>query len=104
MLLLVGFLCTNSSGVIGLAVALGIVNWLIFFGLLWYVIRGGCPQTWTGLSLEAFSDLWDFLRLLVSCSGMAVGSGCCYYLICIFLGIVFDWTYNYGVEMNSMSP
>ena len=57
------FVYQLKLGVIGIAVALGIANWLTFFGLFWYVIRGGCPQTWTGFSLEAFSGIWDFFKL-----------------------------------------
>lgn len=50
-------------GLIGTAVALDLSWWVIVFGLLWYTVWGGCPQTWTGFSMQAFSGLWDFLKL-----------------------------------------
>ena len=50
-------------GVVGTAVALSASWWLLFVGLIAYTVCGGCPLTWTGLSVEAFSDLWEFTKL-----------------------------------------
>ncbi|KAK0604023.1 hypothetical protein LWI29_011270 [Acer saccharum] len=36
---------------------------VLVFGLYGYVICGGCPLTWTGFSMEAFSGLWEFVKL-----------------------------------------
>jgi len=36
---------------------------VLTLGLFGYSVWGGCPLTWTGFSVEAFSGLWDFLKL-----------------------------------------
>lgn len=50
-------------GLVGLAIALDISWWLLVIGLFAYAALGGCPQTWTGFSVQAFSGLWEFLKL-----------------------------------------
>lgn len=50
-------------GVAGAAVALSIASWVMAFGLLAYATCGWCPLTWTGLSMQAFSRLWEFVKL-----------------------------------------
>ncbi|CAN1288533.1 Protein DETOXIFICATION 27 [Linum perenne] len=37
-------------------------SWIVLF-LCGYTVWGGCPLTWTGFSMEAFSGLWDFAKL-----------------------------------------
>ncbi|KAK7834042.1 protein detoxification 28, partial [Quercus suber] len=46
-------------GVVGTAATLNFSWWVLVFGLLAYTIYGGCPLTWTGFSIEAFSGLWE---------------------------------------------
>lgn len=53
-------------GVVGLAIVLDISWWLVFLGLFGYATLGGCPQTWTGFSIQAFSELWEFLKLSIA--------------------------------------
>ncbi|KAK4842837.1 hypothetical protein QYF36_000655 [Acer negundo] len=50
-------------GVVVTAASLNISWWVLVFGLYGYVICGGCPLTWTGFSMEAFSGLWEFVKL-----------------------------------------
>ncbi|KAI3992908.1 hypothetical protein MKX01_034258 [Papaver californicum] len=50
-------------GVIGAAATLNISWWIIVLGLFSYIACGGCPETWTGFSMEAFSGLWEFFKL-----------------------------------------
>lgn len=50
-------------GVVGAAIALDVSWWVLVFGMYAYVAYGGCPLTWTGFSMEAFSGLWEFLKL-----------------------------------------
>lgn len=57
------FIYVWDFGVVGAAIALDISWWVLVFGLYGYTACGGCPLTWTGLSMEAFSGLWDFLKL-----------------------------------------
>ncbi|WJX61916.1 hypothetical protein P8452_46963 [Trifolium repens] len=50
-------------GVIAL-VASGNVAWFVLvFGFFVYAVLGGCPYTWTGFSMKAFSDLSGFAKL-----------------------------------------
>ncbi|XP_031107852.1 protein DETOXIFICATION 27-like isoform X2 [Ipomoea triloba] len=53
-------------GIIATALALSFTWWLIVVGLFVYTVSGGCPLTWTGFSMEAFSDLWAFFKLSIS--------------------------------------
>ncbi|KAK2989387.1 hypothetical protein RJ640_023452 [Escallonia rubra] len=57
------FVYRLNLGVVGAAVALDISWWLLFFGQFGYCVWGGCPNTWTGFSIQAFSGLWEFLKL-----------------------------------------
>ncbi|XP_027093455.2 protein DETOXIFICATION 27-like isoform X1 [Coffea arabica] len=57
------FVYQFDMGVIGAAVALDISWWVLVLGMLGYTVWGGCPQTWTGFSMQAFSGLWEFTRL-----------------------------------------
>lgn len=52
-----------KMGVVGIAVACDISWWVLPIGLMAYSAGGGCPNTWTGFSLEALSGLWDFVKL-----------------------------------------
>ncbi|XP_059624214.1 protein DETOXIFICATION 27-like isoform X2 [Cornus florida] len=50
-------------GVFGAALTLCLSWWVLVLGLFGYTVCGGCPQTWTGFSIEAFSGLWEFVKL-----------------------------------------
>ncbi|GAB4861311.1 Protein DETOXIFICATION 27 [Ancistrocladus abbreviatus] len=50
-------------GVVGLSIALDVSWWAMVFGLLAYTVFGGCPDTWSGFSWQAFSGLWEFVKL-----------------------------------------
>ncbi|KAJ4701401.1 Protein DETOXIFICATION [Melia azedarach] len=71
-------------GVVGAAVALDISWWVLFFGLFGYTAFGGCPLTWTGLSTEAFSGLWEYTKLSVA-SGVMLCLENWYYRILILM-------------------
>ncbi|CDP01535.1 unnamed protein product [Coffea canephora] len=71
-------------GLMGACVILNISWWLIVIGLLAYVFCGGCPQTWAGFSFEAFSGLWEFLKLSAS-SGVMLCLENWYYRILIVM-------------------
>ena len=53
-------------GVAGTMATVGISWWISVLILLAYSVCGGCPLTWTGLSFEAFTGLWEFLKLSAS--------------------------------------
>ena len=53
-------------GLVGTAATLNISWCGLVIGLLGYTVWGGCPLTWSGFSLEAFSGLWEFTKLSIS--------------------------------------
>ncbi|KAM4121550.1 hypothetical protein ACJW30_01G013100 [Castanea mollissima] len=57
------FVIVWDFGLVGAIVALDISWWTLGVGLYLYVVCGGCPLTWSGLSVQAFSGLWEFLKL-----------------------------------------
>ncbi|KAL8034258.1 hypothetical protein ABFX02_12G015800 [Erythranthe guttata] len=71
-------------GVIGTALTLNISWWVVVLGLFLYTVCGGCPLTWTGFSTEAFSGLWEFLKLSAS-SGVMLCLENWYYRILIVM-------------------
>ncbi|KAI3966638.1 hypothetical protein MKW92_030381 [Papaver armeniacum] len=72
-------------GVIGAAAAtLNVSWWIIVLGLLSYTVGGGCPETWTGFSMEAFSGLWEFFKLAMA-SGIMLSLENWYYRILVLM-------------------
>ncbi|KAI5669796.1 hypothetical protein M9H77_19649 [Catharanthus roseus] len=71
-------------GLVGIAVTLNISWWVVVLGMFGYTVCGGCPLTWSGLSIEAFSGLWDFLKLSAS-SGVMLCLENWYYTVLILL-------------------
>ncbi|KAE7999993.1 hypothetical protein FH972_004365 [Carpinus fangiana] len=78
------FVYRLQLGVVGIAVTLNFSWWVLVFGLLSYAVCGGCPLTWTGFSTEAFSDLWDFVKLSAA-SGVMLCLENWYYRILILM-------------------
>ncbi|KAI8550313.1 hypothetical protein RHMOL_Rhmol06G0095500 [Rhododendron molle] len=71
-------------GVVGAVATLGVAWWLMFFGLYGYTLLGGCPDTWTGFSMEAFSGLWEFVKLSAA-SGVMLCLEIWYYRVMILM-------------------
>ncbi|KAM7262213.1 hypothetical protein ACFE04_021290 [Oxalis oulophora] len=57
------FVYQLQLGVIGTAITINFSWWVLTFGLLGYTLYGGCPLTWSGFSMDAFSGLWEFTKL-----------------------------------------
>ena len=53
-------------GVIGTVATVNVSWWLNLVILFTYTTCGGCPLTWTGFSMEAFTGLWEFAHLSAS--------------------------------------
>ncbi|KAL0728334.1 hypothetical protein Bca4012_024427 [Brassica carinata] len=53
-------------GVKGTMATINVSWWLTVFMLFTYATSGGCPLTWTGFSIEAFTRLWEFTKLSTS--------------------------------------
>ena len=60
------FVCKMKVGVVGAALTIGFSWWVSVVGMLGYTLFGGCPQSWTGFSSEAFVGLWEFFKLSVA--------------------------------------
>lgn len=71
-------------GIIGTTLTLNISWWLVMLMLLCYATCGGCPLSWTGFTMEAFSGLWDFFKLSVS-SGIMLCLENWYYRVLIVM-------------------
>ncbi|KAM1014153.1 hypothetical protein ACFX15_043284 [Malus domestica] len=78
------FVYVLDFGVVGAAIALDISWWVSFFVLLGYVTCGWCPLSWTGFSMEAFSGLWEFVKLSTA-SGVMLCLEFWYYRILILM-------------------
>ncbi|KAH9664455.1 protein DETOXIFICATION 27 [Citrus sinensis] len=78
------FVNRMQLGVIGTAATLNFSWWILVFGLFGYVSCGGCPLTWTGFTLEAFSGLWQFVKLSAA-SGVMLCLENWYYRILILM-------------------
>ncbi|KAG6674461.1 hypothetical protein I3843_15G039200 [Carya illinoinensis] len=71
-------------GLVGIIVALDISWWVSVLALCGYAMFGGCPQTWNGFSFQAFSGLWEFIKLSVA-SGVMLCVENWYYKILVLM-------------------
>ncbi|PNX77398.1 protein TRANPARENT TESTA 12-like [Trifolium pratense] len=78
------FVFKFQFGVIGTAATLNFSWWALTFGLFGYTVWGGCPLTWKGFSMEAFSGLWEFVKLSAA-SGVMLCLENWYYRILILM-------------------
>ena len=53
-------------GLYGALASLDIGWWIPTIIQFLYIVSGRCPLTWTGLSREAFYEIWPFVKLSVS--------------------------------------
>ncbi|XP_027359726.1 protein DETOXIFICATION 27 [Abrus precatorius] len=78
------FVFKLQFGVIGTAATTNFSWWVLTLGLFGYSVWGGCPHTWTGFSVEAFSGLWEFVKLSAA-SGVMLCLENWYYRILILM-------------------
>ncbi|KAI3451199.1 hypothetical protein Pfo_007864 [Paulownia fortunei] len=78
------FVSVLGLGAVGATATLNISWWVFITGMLIYTVGGGCPGTWTGFSMEAFSGLWEFLKLSAS-SGVMLCLENWYYRILVLM-------------------
>ncbi|CAK9169708.1 unnamed protein product [Ilex paraguariensis] len=71
-------------GLVGAALTITFSWWIIAVALFCYAVLGGCPLTWAGFSMEAFSGLWEFVKLSAS-SGVMLCLENWYYRILIVM-------------------
>lgn len=95
------FIYIWDFGVIGAAIALDVSWWVLVFGLYGYMVFGGCPLTWTGFSMEAFSGLWQFLKLSAA-SGVMLWYISIY--VCLLFHVLCQPLIILNMNMNMMQP
>ncbi|KAI9125401.1 hypothetical protein K1719_004017 [Acacia pycnantha] len=93
------FVYKLELGVIGVAATINISWWVLTLGLLAYTVFGGCPLSWTGFSMAAFSGLGEFLKLS-SASGVMLCLEYWYYRILILMTGNLD---NAQVAIDALS-
>ncbi|KAG2309910.1 hypothetical protein Bca52824_021467 [Brassica carinata] len=69
------FVYVLKLGVIGTIATVNVSWGLNVIILLTYTTCGGCPLTWTGFSMEAFTGLWEFAHLSASSGIMLCSYG-----------------------------
>ncbi|KAL5055126.1 hypothetical protein RYX36_035808 [Vicia faba] len=74
----------TDFGLIGAAIALDVSWWVLVIGMFGYTVCGGCPLTWNGFSMEAFSGLWEFFKLSLA-SGVMLCLENWYYRILLLM-------------------
>ncbi|MED6156859.1 Protein DETOXIFICATION 29 [Stylosanthes scabra] len=57
-------------GLVGAAVVLNVSWWFIVVAQLVYIFSGSCGEAWSGFSLQAFHNLWGFVRLSLASAVM----------------------------------
>lgn len=78
------FVYKLQFGLVGAAATLNFSWWALVFGLYGYTVCGGCPLSWTGFSTQAFSGLWEFVKLSAA-SGVMLCLENWYYRILILM-------------------
>ena len=57
------FVFKLQFGVVGAAATINFSWWVLTLGLFGYVVWGGCPHTWSGFSVEAFSISFSWFEI-----------------------------------------
>nr|QEY08348.1 MATE efflux family protein member 2f [Crocus sativus] len=78
------FVSQLKLGIIGATLTLNFSWWVNVLLLYGYVSCGGCPLSWKGFSMEAFSGLWEFVKLSAA-SGVMLCLENWYYRILLLL-------------------
>ncbi|XP_075675092.1 protein DETOXIFICATION 27-like isoform X1 [Castanea sativa] len=86
-------------GIVGAALTLDFSWWVSVLGLFVYVVCGGCADSWTGFSGQAFVGLWEFFKLSLA-SGVMVALENFYYRVLI---IVSGYLHNTEVAVDALS-
>ncbi|MED6137034.1 hypothetical protein PIB30_061225 [Stylosanthes scabra] len=80
------FVSKMKVGVVGAALSIGFSWWVSVVGMLCYTLFGGCKDTWTGFSSEAFVGLWEFFKLSLASGFMLLLENFYYRLLLIMSG------------------
>ncbi|MFS7941330.1 putative multi antimicrobial extrusion protein [Helianthus anomalus] len=80
------FVYKYEFGVVGAAIMLDVSWWVSVLGLFVYAVFGGCRDSWNGLSMQAFSGLWEFFKLSAASSVMLALESFYYRVLVIVAG------------------
>lgn len=86
-------------GLVGTALTLDFSLWVSVLGLFCYSVFGGCPNSWTGFSSQAFVGLWDFFKLSIA-SGVMLSLENFYFRLLV---IVSGYLQNTEVAVDALS-
>ncbi|XP_059637381.1 protein DETOXIFICATION 29-like [Cornus florida] len=86
-------------GLAGAAIVLNTSWWFIVVAQLVYILSGTCGGAWTGFSMEAFKNLWGFIRLSLA-SGVMLCLETWYFAIPVLLAGYLD---NEEVSVDASS-
>ena len=89
------FVCKLRVGIVGAALTIDFAWWLSVLGLFGYTVCGGCPETWTGFSSQAFVGLSDFFKL-----SLASGFMLSYVFVYSRLSLCYFYCFIVGLNMN----
>ncbi|KAI3926867.1 hypothetical protein MKX01_032782 [Papaver californicum] len=64
------FCVKYNMGITGAMTSTVIAYWIPNVGQILFVTCGGCPETWNGFSMLAFTDLWPVIKLSMSSGAM----------------------------------
>ncbi|XP_015890656.1 protein DETOXIFICATION 27 [Ziziphus jujuba] len=78
------FVYRLQLGLVATVITLGFSWWVMVLLQLLYTVFGGCPLTWDGFSIAAFSDLWEFVKLSAA-SGVMLCLEYWYYKILVLM-------------------
>ncbi|TQE12721.1 hypothetical protein C1H46_001741 [Malus baccata] len=84
-------LCGQAYGAkqyLGTTLTIGFAWWVSVVALFAYTVCGGCPETWTGFSVQAFLGLWDFFKLAVASGVMLLLENFYYRCLVIMSGFM----------------
>ncbi|XP_059643325.1 protein DETOXIFICATION 27-like [Cornus florida] len=93
------FVYCLKLGVVGTAITLNFSWWVVVLGMFGYTVWGGCPRTWTGFSFEAFSGIWDFVKISAASGVMLCLENWYYRILILMVGNVS----NAEVAVNALS-
>ncbi|GLU16123.1 hypothetical protein SLE2022_325730 [Rubroshorea leprosula] len=86
------FVYVLDFGAVGAAVALDLSWWVNVFALYGYTVLGGCPTTWKGYSIQAFSGLWEFVKLSAASGVMLCLENWYYRILVLMTGYLHNAT------------
>ncbi|XP_048438936.1 protein DETOXIFICATION 27-like isoform X1 [Pyrus x bretschneideri] len=82
------FVLKLEIGIVGTILTIGFAWWVSVVALFAYTVCGGCPETWTGFSVQAFLGLWDFFKLAVASGVMLLLENFYYRCLVIMSGFM----------------